>query len=211
MQDEHCEHIIQCQQSEATDIFMTAFADLGIWLRKTTSPDIEAVITDAVLAYRYNTDIDVDDYDDTEVTGALRQQLQIGLFPFICGFLGNKWAKVQQTCFDNKKSRKCGKKWASHLSIKLIEIVQDMWTHRNDTLHSKQNAIHDRLHDEIDDLIEQTYELIPSHLRVFSPAEQQFFNGATVEQIQQRKPSAEETMDFEDKQYHKVFPSSRNE
>ena len=138
MQDKHCEHIIQCHQTKAADIFMTAFADLGLWLQKTMSPDIEAVITDAVLVYRDNTDIGVDDYEDTVVTGALQQQLQIGLFPFLCGFLGNKWAKVQQTYFDNKESRKCGKKWASQLSIKLIKIVQDMWTHRNNTLHGKK-------------------------------------------------------------------------
>ena len=37
MQDEHCENIIRCQEKEATDIFMTAFADLGLWLRKTKS------------------------------------------------------------------------------------------------------------------------------------------------------------------------------
>ena len=35
-------------------------------------------------------------------------------------------------------------------------------------------------------MIEQTYNLIPSHLRFFSPAKQRFFNGATVEQIQKR-------------------------
>ena len=110
MQDEHCEHIIRCQQRKAMDIFMTAFAELGLWLRKTTSPEIEAVITDAVLAYRDNTDMDVDDYDDTKVTGALQQQLQIGLFPFICGFLGNKWAQVQQTYYEDNESRKCEKK-----------------------------------------------------------------------------------------------------
>ena len=59
-------------------------------------------------------------------------------------------------------------KWASQLSIKLIEIVQDMLTHRNDTLHGKKNAIHvrlhDRLYDEINNLIEKTCKLIPSHL-----------------------------------------------
>ena len=88
---------------------MTAFADLGLWLPKTTSPEIEAVITDAVLAYRDNTDMDVDDYGNTEVTGALQQQLLIGLFPFICGFLGDKWSKVQQVYYDDQRSRKCGK------------------------------------------------------------------------------------------------------
>ena len=89
---------------------MTAFADLGLWLRKTTSPEIKAVITDAVLAYRDNTDMDVDDYDDTKVTGALRQQLVIGLFPFIYRFLGDKWSRVQQKYYDDQGSRKCEKK-----------------------------------------------------------------------------------------------------
>ena len=51
---------------------MTAFAELGLWLQKTTSPDIKAIITDAILAYRDNIDIDLDNYDNREVTGALR-------------------------------------------------------------------------------------------------------------------------------------------
>jgi len=88
--------------------------------------------------------------------------------------------------YDMVQGRRCGKKWTAQLSVKLIAIVQDMWKHRNDILHGNSNTIHDRLQEEINDLIEQTYKLIPSHLRVFSPAEQRFFNGATVEQIQKR-------------------------
>ena len=60
MQDKHCEHIIKCQQKEATDMFMTAFVELRLWLQKTTSPEIEAVITDKVLAYKDNTDMDLE-------------------------------------------------------------------------------------------------------------------------------------------------------
>ena len=186
MSDEHCEHIILCKHKEASEVFMTAFADLGLWLQKTTSPEIEAVVTDAVLAYRDSTAMEIEDYEDTDITGALRQQLQIGLFPFLCGFLGTNWSKVQQAYLDDIGSRWCGKKWASQLSVKLIVIVQDMWTHRNDTLHGKKNTINDRLHEEINDLIEETYTLIPSHLRLLSPAEQRFFNGATVDQIKKR-------------------------
>ena len=81
--------------------------------------------------------------------------------------------------FGRQRIKKMWKKMGISTFFKLIEIVQDMWTHRNDTLHGKQNAIHDRLHDEIDELIEQTYKLIPSHLRVFSPSEQRFL---TVQQ-----------------------------
>ena len=71
MQDKPCEHIVQCWQKEATDIFMAAFAELRIWLQKTTSPEIEAVITDAVLAYKETIDMDLEDYEDTEVIKAL--------------------------------------------------------------------------------------------------------------------------------------------
>ena len=130
--------------------------------------------------------MDLEDYEDTEVIKALWQQLQIGLFSFLCGILGNWWTIVQQTYLNNKESRKCRKKWASQLSIKLIEIVQDMWTHRNDILHGKKNAIQDQLHDKINALIEQTCNLIQSYLWLFSPAEQRFCNGATIEQIQQQ-------------------------
>ena len=53
--DKYCEHVIQCDHPNATSTFMTAFAELGLWLQKTTSSTIEAAITDAVLAYRDGT------------------------------------------------------------------------------------------------------------------------------------------------------------
>ena len=141
--DKHCEHVIQCDHPDATSTFMTVFADLGLRLQKMTSPTIEAAITDAVLAYRDGTKIDLDDYDDTNVTEALRQQIHLGLFPFLCGFLSKTWAVEQQWYLDNIESSRCCKKWAAQLSVKLIEIIHNMWKNRNETLHGKSNAIHD--------------------------------------------------------------------
>ena len=59
---------------------------------KTTSPTIEAAITDTVLAYKDGIEIDLDDYDDTNLTEALRQEIHIGLFSFLCGFISKTWA-----------------------------------------------------------------------------------------------------------------------
>ena len=56
-QDEHMEHTVQCPDPDANKTFSTAFADMGIWLSKTTTKEIETAITDLVLEYRQDTNI----------------------------------------------------------------------------------------------------------------------------------------------------------
>ena len=88
----------------AQQTFFAAFAELGLWLQKTTSSEIETVITDIVWAHRNGLDIDQDKYEDKPVTGALPEQLLIGMYPFLCGFVSTKWATVQQTHINEKAS-----------------------------------------------------------------------------------------------------------
>ena len=62
--DEYCDRVLRCDHPKATLTFMTAFAELGLCLQKTTCPAMEAAITDLVLAYKDSTDKDLDDYDN---------------------------------------------------------------------------------------------------------------------------------------------------
>ena len=65
--DEHGEHIILGTSMSAQQTFLAAFAELGLWLQKTTSSEIETAITDIAWAYRNGLDIDPDEYEDTPV------------------------------------------------------------------------------------------------------------------------------------------------
>ena len=93
-----------CQGKSAQETFLTAFTELEFWLQRTTRPEIETAITDIIWAYRNELEIDPDKYDDTPVRAALRDQINIGMYPFLCGFVSTKWAEVQQTHINEKAS-----------------------------------------------------------------------------------------------------------
>ena len=102
--DEHGEHIVLCTSMLAQQTFLAAFAELGLWLQTTTSSEIETAITDIVWAHRNGLDTGPDEYEDTPVTEALQEQLLIGMYPFLCGFVSTKWATIQQTHINEKAS-----------------------------------------------------------------------------------------------------------
>ena len=101
------------------------------------------------------------------------------MYPFLCGFLSKKWAEVQQTHINDKASRRCGKKWTVQLCVKVIELIQDMWTDRNDTLHKNDNIVKEEENTLINRSIDDMYDSIPSNTHVLTSAEGQFFKGAT--------------------------------
>ena len=71
-----------------------AFTELGIWLTKTTLPQIESVITDLVLELR-NGMITETTYR-SNIYETVETQKAIGIYPFICGFLSTKWLNLQK-------------------------------------------------------------------------------------------------------------------
>ena len=185
--DEHGEHIVLCQGKSAQETFLTAFTELEFWLQRTTRPEIETAITDIIWAYRNELEIDPDKYDDTPVRAALREQINIGMYPFLCGFVSTKWAEVQQTHINEKASWRCRKKWTAQLCVTLIEIIHNMWTDRNDILHKNENMVKEEENKWVDRSIKDIYESMPSNTHILTAAEQQFFKGATCKAVQRRK------------------------
>ena len=163
--DEHTEHIILCPQEDATSRFNTAVEEIRDWLDTSTDDDIKEAIMELISEYRTgSTHPDVNETDDefahpTDITK--RNQREIGLHAFMCGFLCKDWAKQQATYFERRGSRKCARTWVAQLAGKLIDIIFDMWTHRNDTLHNQNNKIKEQRHDELNKEIKTIYSDLP--------------------------------------------------
>ena len=187
--DEHIEHIILCPQNEAAVRFNKAVEELEEWLDTSTSDEIKEAVIDLILEYRKapeQTDDSDNDDEDTNASKIIkRNQKEIGLHAFMCGFLCNDWVKQQTIYFQKKGSRKCPKNWAAQLAEQLIDIVFNMWVHRNDTLHNQTNTITEQKHEEMNRTIETLYSDLPP-MRLLTHTEQRFFKHATIQQIQER-------------------------
>ena len=168
-------HIVQCQGEGTDTAFLTGLAELELWLQKTTSAQIEKAITSLVLTFRDNSEYRKPDTFAALVSNAIDAQLELGLDCFLCGILAKQWRIAQQNHLQETGSRRCEKKWAADLTLKLIDIIHDMWTHRNDILHNNDNTVRDLEHSELDDRIESIFNDLPPTLRMFSHAEQRFF------------------------------------
>ena len=169
--NEHGEHIVLCASKSAHDTFLTAFTELGLWLQKTTSFEIQTAITNIVWAHRNGLELDPNEYENTPVTEALKVQLSIGTYPFLCRLLSTQLVEVQQTHINEKASRRCRKKQAAQLCIKMIEIIQDMWTDQNNILQKNDNIVKEEENMLVNRLINDIHDSMPSNTCILTAAE----------------------------------------
>ena len=86
-------HIVQCNSVDAANTFSMTFAELGIWLQKTTSKEIETAVTDLVLELRAIHK--VENTYGSDIMEAVETQRAMGTYPFVRGFLSKKWIDLQ--------------------------------------------------------------------------------------------------------------------
>jgi len=71
----------------------------------------------------------------------LREQNVIGWNHFYEGWLSKGWISAQQAHYVKIKSMKTGGRWAVALIKKLWDMAWDMWEHRNEVLHERENLV----------------------------------------------------------------------
>ena len=84
--------------------FFTGLAELELWLQKTTSTAIEQAIISLVSAFRNNREFNRPDNLPEEVSDAVRQQQELGLDCFLCGFLTKQWRSAQKVYINDSRS-----------------------------------------------------------------------------------------------------------
>ena len=68
-----------------------------------------------------------------------------------------------------------------------MDIVADLWKHRNKALHKRDNIVRQRDHDKLNTTINECMRQLPRSLRVFTAAEQRFFKRTNINQLKQCK------------------------
>ena len=181
--DEHTEHVIRCPHDTAQKIFITALEDLETWLHNTTSKEITTAIKELVIEYRSNHKHPTKQHETDEIQQAIHNQRMIGLYPFVCGFLCTDWVTLQTTYLTKTGSRRCPKRWTAQLSGKLIDIIFEMWNHRNEVLHKEENNIKEKQHKDLNETIHAIWSDLPN-MRLLTETERRFFRHSTIQKVQ---------------------------
>lgn len=152
-----------------------SFTELGIWLNKMTTLQIETAIMNLVLEIRQDNTITTETYNDS-IIKAMTDQWTIQTYPFI----------ELQKQYSHKGSQKCEQSWAATPSTKLIEIIYDMHSQHNEVLHQKDNVITKQDHAKINSIINNIHDNLSENRRVLIHSEQKLFQVTMAEIVTKR-------------------------
>ena len=187
-EDEHTDHIFTCKGAGTKEVFNTGITELSMWLEKTTSREMGKAVTEFINRHRQEQITDWSDWKGTDaIKDALIAQEQIGASAFLSGIVTSKWATAQRLYLDRIESRKCETKWTATLTLKIIDLVEDLWKHRNDALHNRDNVVREKDHERLNNEIESCIRELPRNLRVLTLAEQRFFQRTKIQKLKQCK------------------------
>ena len=108
---------------------------------KNTDQNIQKVIIDGLISWiqdTYGDEISIIQFPPHKQE-AFQQQLNLGWFAFLAGFIPSKIAHLQQQHYSTQNRKTTGTSWASQLIQKIWHILYELWLLRNKTLH--QNTI----------------------------------------------------------------------
>jgi len=135
--NETTEHVLLCEDPRATEHFERLSKKLDLELvTMETAPEIRRTIIRKINNWRRRrraTAQITNKYGERE---AAEHQDDIGWTNFMLGRMAPEWASAQQLYFDWLGRRRTGKRWLVALTVKLLNLVWDMWDHRNNVLHA---------------------------------------------------------------------------
>jgi hypothetical protein len=109
-------------------------ASVGDWLTDTdTHGDIKDCLIGALTAREPSTLFS--DYNSEWCMEATLEQDEIGWLNFVEGKISSKWRALQEEHYSEIGSRRSADRWAAGLVTQLLELVHDMWLHRNAVDH----------------------------------------------------------------------------
>ena len=146
-EDEHLIHVITCKSTTATELRNNLLSELGIWLESIhTAPSIVNAINLGLSGWIECTDTVWANNDeifthDIVTDSAIRSQMRLGWYYFMCGLQTKEMVDLQQAYFTKMKSQKLGTRWAATVTKKMWKILLQLWQHRCAMLHNT-NAVH---------------------------------------------------------------------
>ena len=146
-EDEHLIHVITCKSTTATELRNNLLSELGIWLESIhTAPSIVNAINLGLSGWIECTDTVWANNDeifthDIVTDSAIRSQMRLGWYYFMCGLQTKEMVDLQQAYFTKMKSQKLGTRWAATVTKKMWKILLQLWQHRCAMLHNT-NTVH---------------------------------------------------------------------
>ena len=139
---EDIDHVWKCQGEDANLVWDKSIADLRQWLSKEkTHANLADVICDRLSAWRYDRVPTVNGSQLAGLQTTIILQDSVDWRAFFEGVPVKGWQEAQHGHYIALHSRKMGRRWLSALIKKLWQVAWDIWQHRNDTLHKKDNNI----------------------------------------------------------------------
>ena len=137
---EDAPHVWTCKDPEARDIWSKAIASIELLLRKlNTDPTICHIIILYLTGWQTGEDILYT--PPSALEAAVQEQNQIGWNRFFEGWLSSQWVIAQQHYYSVTKSNKTGRRWVIAIIQNLWDTAWDLWEHRNEVLHEKENLV----------------------------------------------------------------------
>ena len=134
--NENTTHIIRCQSNSMKELRKELLSELKVWLEsKETNPDITTFPCDGLYSWFQSPSYDIDQNADVSTKIAFENQIIIEWESLQHVFLSTTLIRCQQQHYISLKRRKLGTRWGINLTIKLWQIIQKMWVHRNNVLH----------------------------------------------------------------------------
>jgi hypothetical protein len=126
-------HVTQCQQPAATEVWNKSIGELQEWLLSAnTDPAITNAICEGLAGWHQALPIIPTDQATT------KQQNSIGWGVFLEGGVGTEWQNAQSRYFCESGSPQRGLRWTVALILKLWQVAWNMWEHRNSILHEQK-------------------------------------------------------------------------
>jgi hypothetical protein len=137
---EDAQHVWICKAAGANDIWSKAIDSIELTLRKL---NMEPTLRHTLLLYLkgWHSGETIRYLPPRALEEALQEQNSIGWNRFFEGWLSPKWELVQQRHYARTKSNKSGRRWVIALIQKLWDVAWDLWEHRNEVLHEKENLV----------------------------------------------------------------------
>ena len=134
-------HLITCPSQIVRKLIQDELSTLQTWMSKQdTLPELSTFIYNGILSWT-NDPFGFEDplHHYTQTTQKIfNQQLQLGWFATLSGFLHPSLILLQHGHYKVIKSRRSGEAWGKKLILQLWSIIHRVWSVRNSALHESE-------------------------------------------------------------------------
>ena len=103
-----------------------------------THPGISKFLCEGLQSWFLTKEYDIGHNTEAHIKMVYRTQVLLGWESLLHGFLSTKLIQCQLQYYTALESRKLGTRWGINLTIKLWQMLQKLWIHRNNALHETE-------------------------------------------------------------------------